>query len=180
MFEKSSATHTIEEIYALPEGTRAELMDGQIYYMACPTRTHQKINGEMYLAVANYIRSHGGSCEVYIPPFAVMPYADDTTYLEPDLTVVCDTSKLEERGCVGAPDWIVEILSPSSRKLDCVKKLFKYRDSGVREYWLISPEKRIVIVYLFSKDDDTTIYSFEDEIPCSIFPDLKIRLADHV
>ena len=79
--------YTIEDIYALPEGVRAELIDGEIYYMATPTRIHQKIVGEMHLAVAGYIRSHGGACEVYIPPYAVYLNADNSTYLEPDLTV---------------------------------------------------------------------------------------------
>ena len=182
-YSASAQAHTIEDIYALPDGVRAELVDGQLYYMATPTRTHQKINGEMYLAVANYIRAHGGKCEVYIPPFAVFPYADESTYFEPDLTVVCDPAKLEERGCVGAPDWIVEILSPSSAGMDCIKKLNKYRDAGVREYWVISPEKRIIIVYRFAdkKEQETAaIYSFDDAVSCSLWPDFSIRLADHV
>ena len=182
-YMSSERRYTIKDIYALPEGVRAELIDGQLWYMASPTRTHQKINGEMHLAVANYIRAHGGQCEVYIPPFAVFLYGDESTYLEPDLTVICDPSKLEERGCIGAPDWVVEILSPSSSGLDCTKKLLKYRDAGVREYWIISPEKRIIIVYLFAdkKEQETSaIYSFDDAVPCSLWPDFSIRLADHV
>ena len=99
--------YTIEDIYALPEGVRAELIDGEIYYMATPTRIHQKIVGEMHLAVAGYIRSHGGACEVYIPRYAVYLNADNSIYLEPDLTVICDLSKSEDKGCVGAPDWVV-------------------------------------------------------------------------
>ena len=175
--------YTIEDIYALPDGVRAELIDGKLYYMATPTRTHQRVEGEMYLVAANYIRAHNGTCEVYIPPFAVFLYGDDSTYLEPDMIVVCDPSKMEERGCIGAPDWVVEIISPSSVKLDLGKKLFKYRDAGVREYWVIYPDKRIVMVYLFNRDEEKeniTIYSFEDEIPCLVVEGLKIRLADHL
>ena len=175
--------YTIQDIYDLPDGVRAELMDGNIYFMATPTRLHQKITGEMHLAVANYIRSRGGKCEVYIPPFSVFLFGDDSTYVEPDLSVICDPSKLDDRGCVGAPDWVVEVLSPSSTKMDCMKKLIKYRNAGVKEYWIIHPEKRIVTVYLFSSDEKkeaVTIYSFEDKIPCSLFPDLLIRLADVV
>ena len=137
----------------------------------------------MHLATANYIRAHNGKCEVYIPPFAVFLYGDDSTYVEPDMIVVCDTSKMEERGCIGAPDWVVEIVSPSSTKLDLGKKLFKYRDAGVREYWIIYPDKRMITVYLFNKDEEkecVTIYSFEDEVPCSVIEGLKIRLADHL
>ena len=175
--------HTIEEIYALPDGVRAELIDGRIYYMATPTRIHQEINGELHLAVANYIRAHNGSCKVYIPPFAVFLFGDESTYVEPDLTVICDPSKLDDRGCVGAPDWVIEILSPSSSRMDCILKLFKYRTAGVREYWIVDPEERRVIAYLFDTPDrhgQVTLYTFEDSIPCSLYPDLKIRLADTV
>jgi Uma2 family endonuclease len=173
--------YTIEDIYALPEGVRAELIDGEIYYMATPTRTHQKIVGEMYLAVAGYIRSHGGACEVYIPPYAVYLNADNSTYLEPDLTVICDPSKSEDKGCVGAPDWVVEVVSPSSKRMDYLLKLFKYRTAGVREYWIINPEKRVVLVYTWNDGHESVdMYAFEDEIPSGIYPDLKIRLADVV
>ena len=99
------------------------------------------------------------------------------------MIVVCDPSKLEERGCIGAPDWVVEIISPSSIKLDMIKKLFKYQDAGVREYWVIYPEKRMVTVYLFDQDGENesiVIYSYEDEIPCSVIKGLKIRLANHL
>lgn len=140
-------------------------------------------SGEIFLAAVNYIRAHNGSCEVYIPPFCVFLYGDDSTYLEPDMIVVCDPSKLEERGCIGAPDWVVEIISPSSIKLDMIKKLFKYQDAGVREYWVIYPEKRMVTVYLFDQDGENesiVIYSYEDEIPCSVIKGLKIRLANHL
>ena len=171
--------YTIEDIYALPDGVRAELIDGKLYYMATPTRTHQKIAGGMYLSVANYIRSNNGSCEVYIPPFAVFPFGDEETYLEPDLTVVCDLSKLDEKGCHGAPDWVVEVLSPSTGSKDMSIKLFRYRSAGVREYWVMNPEKRIVIVYDFTGPEEAAaIYSFDSEIPSVIYPDLVIRPAD--
>ena len=172
---------TIEDIYALPEGVRAELIDGEIYFMASPTKTHQKIAGEMYLSVAGYIRSHGGDCEVYIPPYAVYLNADNSTYVEPDLTVICDPAKSEEKGCVGAPDWIVEVVSPSSKRMDYLLKLFKYRTAGVREYWIINPEKRIVSVYRWIDGNESAeMYTFEEEIPSGIYPDFRIRLADTV
>ena len=176
--------HTIDEIYALPEGIHAELIDGQIYYMASPTRMHQEITGEMYLAVANHIKASGGSCKVYIPPFAVFLFGDDSTYLEPDLTVVCNPDKLNDKGCVGAPDWIVEVLSPSSRRMDRILKMLKYRMAGVREYWIIDPDTRTVNVFLFNTDNEAEeqaqLYSFEDDISSFTFPDLKIRLSDVV
>ncbi len=171
--------YTIEDIYALPDGVRAELINGKLYYMATPTRTHQKLAGGMHLTVANFIRSNNGKCEVYIPPFAVFPFNDDETYLEPDLTVICDTSKLDEKGCHGAPDWVVEVLSPGSSRKDMGIKLFKYRTSGVREYWILDPDKELVIVYNFEGPEELgTLYSFNDNIPSVIFPDLSIRPAD--
>lgn len=171
--------YTIEDIYALPDGVRAELIDGKLYYLATPTRTHQKLAGGMYLAVATYIRSKNGTCEVYIPPFAVFPFDDEETYLEPDLIVVCDLSKLDEKGCHGAPDWVVEVLSPGTRSKDMSIKLFRYRAAGVREYWVIDPEERTVIVYDFTGlEEAAALYTFDNEIPSVIYPDLKIRPAD--
>ena len=183
-YSAAPRVHTFEEIDALPEGVHAELIDGQIYYMATPTRTHQKICGEMYLIVAQYIRSHGGSCEVFIPPYGIFLMGDESTYIEPDLTVICDPEKSQERGCIGAPDWVVEVVSPSSRHMDYAKKLFKYRTAGVREYWIIDPSARQVFVYIFDREceagKDFQLFRFEDEIPVHIYPDLTIRLADTV
>ncbi|MCR5789683.1 MAG: Uma2 family endonuclease [Lachnospiraceae bacterium] len=179
LYEASERKYTIEDIYALPENVRAELINGKLYYMAAPTRTHQKLAGGMHLAVANYIRSKNGSCEVYIPRFAVFPFNDEETYLEPDLTVVCDLSKLDEKGCHGAPDWVVEVLSPGTSSKDMGIKLFKYREAGVREYWILDPEKKIVIVENYEgPEGNASLYSFDNEIPSGIFPDLLIRPAD--
>ena len=179
VYVSKERNHTIEDIYALPEGVRAELINGKLYYLATPTRTHQKLTGGMFLAVANYIRSKNGSCEVYIPPFAVFPFGDEETYLEPDLTVICDLSKLDEKGCHGAPDWVVEVLSPGTGSKDMSIKLFQYRTAGVREYWILDPERKMVIVYNFEgREEAAAIYSFENEIPSVIYPDLYIRPAE--
>lgn len=100
--------YTIESIYALPEGERAELIDGKIYYMDPSSRTHQKINWKLHQAIANYIDSQGGECEVYAASFAVFLSQDDINYVEPDLSVICNSSKLNEKGCHGTPDWSVD------------------------------------------------------------------------
>ena len=100
------------------------------------------------------------------------------TFLLPDLTVIGDRDKLDEDGCHGAPDWVIEVISPSTSKRDYGKKLFLYRDAGVREYWVIDPARRIIMVYLFGQEEEAAIWRFEDEVPCSIYPDLTIRLAD--
>ena len=104
-------SYTIDDIYSLPEGSRAELIDGQIYYMAPPNRKHQDILSFLHLAIGNHIANNNGECKVYPAPFAVFLFADDSKYLEPDISVICDPSKLNERGCNGAPDWSIEIIS---------------------------------------------------------------------
>lgn len=94
------------------------------------------------------------------------------------ISVICDKSKLSDRGCEGAPDWIIEIVSPSTQKNDYGLKLFKYRTAKVREYWIVNSERKIVNVYDFEHDSNTGIYSFEDEIPVGIYPGFSIRVED--
>ena len=127
---KKQTMYTISDIYALPDGERAELIDGQIYNMMPPGRLHQKISWKLHQAIANYIDSRNGLCEVYAAPFAVFLNDDDINYVEPDLSVICDLSKLDDKGCHGAPDWVIEIVSSGSRSRDYMTKLFKYRTSG--------------------------------------------------
>lgn len=168
--------YTIDDIYALPEGTRAELIDGQIYYMAPPSRKHQEITGELFATIREYIHSNHGSCRPYIAPFAVFLNANDKNYVEPDISVICDPNKLNDKGCVGAPDWIIEVVSPGSRRMDYMTKLFKYRTAGVREYWLVDPEKNRVIIYNFEQDTMEE-YSFTDDVPSGIYPGFSINLS---
>lgn len=169
--------YTINDIYSLPDGERAELIDGQIYFMAPPNRKHQFIAGELLTRINNYIKSKSGSCEPYIAPFAVFLNKDDTNYVEPDISVICDKSKLTDKGCFGAPDWIIEIVSPGSRRMDYYTKLFKYRSSGIREYWIADPEKNHILVYNFESEDIGN-YTFTDSVKAGIYDDLYINFAD--
>lgn len=174
--------YTMEDIRALPEGVRAELIDGKMIFMASPNRTHQRINGGMHLAVANYIRDTGRDCEIYIPPYGVFLHADESEYFEPDLTIFCDHEKSRFDGCFGAPDWIVEVVSPSSKSNDYGKKLFKYREAGVKLYWIIDPMREMTLIYDFSGTEavgeTTGLYPFDEELSCALCPDLKIRIRD--
>ena len=170
--------YTIEDIYALPDGQRAELIDGRIYNMAPPARIHQKLITELVSALHQHIRDNNGDCEVYPAPFAVFLNADDKNYVEPDISVVCDKSKLIEKGCNGAPDLIMEVVSPSTQQMDYGIKLFKYRSAGVREYWIINPVTRIVNVYDLENEERTCQYSFNDEISVCIFNGLSIQLSE--
>ena len=173
---KTYEKYTTEDIYNLPDGQRAELFDGQIYYMAPPSRRHQRIILSLSRQIADYIDAKNGTCEVDIAPFAVFLNEDDKTYVEPDISVICDSGKLTDQGCKGAPDWIIEVVSPASRRMDYFTKLFKYRTSGVREYWLVDPIKNFVIVYNFDKSDSEQ-YTFADTIKAGIYDDLYIDFS---
>ena len=168
--------YTVEDIYALPEGTRAELIDGQIYYMAPLGRRHQNLLFSISRVIADYIDQKGGSCEVDIAPFAVFLNENDKNYVEPDISVICDTSKLNDRGCNGAPDWIIEIVSPASRKMDYFTKLFKYRTAGVREYWIVDPLKNLILIYTFDTSDSEQ-YIFADTVKAGIYEDLYLDFS---
>lgn len=168
--------YTIDHIYALPEGERAELIDGQIYYMAPPSRKHQDITGELFGIIWAYIRANNESCKPYVSPFAVFLNRDDKNYVEPDISVICDKSKLTDKGCMGAPDWVIEVVSPGSRRMDYYTKLFKYRTSGIREYWIVDHERNLVTVYDF-QNDNATNYTFEEDIPVNIYPGFSINLS---
>lgn len=169
--------YTVEDIYNLPEGTRAELIDGQIYYMAPPSRKHQRITVELSTIINNYIKSQNGSCEVDIAPFAVFLNEDSRNYVEPDISVICDPNKLNDKGCSGAPDWIIEIVSPGSRRMDYFTKLFKYRNAGVREYWIVDPDKNRIMVYNF-ETEDTGDYTFSDSVKAGIYNDFFINFSE--
>ena len=174
--------HTIADIEALPEDERAELIDGQIYYMSAPLRVHQSIIVEILFAIKSHIRSHNGSCEVYPSPFGVYLNGEEgQDLLEPDLLVVCNPDILHQKGCMGAPDWVMEVVSPSTESRDYGIKLFKYRSAGVKEYWIVNPQKRIVTVYQFDRIPEiVNVYSFEETIPFALFPGLSVRPADFV
>ncbi len=174
-FAKESA-YTTDDIYNLPEGQRAELIDGKIYDIAPPNRIHQKIVSELHYKIRSYIEKNHGSCEIYPAPFAVFLNEDNKNYVEPDLSVICDKNKLDDRGCNGAPDWIIEIVSPSTQRVDYGIKLFKYRTSGVREYWIINPANKNVTVFDFEKEQDSAQYSFAEDIPVCIYEDLSVRI----
>ena len=167
--------YTIEDIYALPDGQRAELIDGRIYNMAPPARIHQKLITELVSALHQHIRNNNGDCEVYPAPFAVFLNADDKNYVEPDISVICDQSKLTDKGCNGAPDWIIEIVSPSSRAMDYFTKLFKYRTAGVREYWIVDPVKERITVYFFEMES-VEEYFFGENIPVGIYEGFSIKV----
>ena len=159
---------------------RQELIDGVSYLMAAPSSTHQEILGELFNQLKNFLK--GKTCRVYMSPFDVRlnPNTGDDTVVQPDILVVCDSSKIDKRGLVGAPDMIIEILSPSSTKMDKLLKFRKYCQAGVREYWILDPKNEYVQVHLLVGDKYVnTAYSSEDTaIPVTILEGCYINLAD--
>jgi Uma2 family endonuclease len=169
--------YTSKDYWALPEGCRSELIDGQLYDMAPPSRIHQEIvSGILYL-LKKHIESKKGGCKVYPAPFAVNLDADDKNWVEPDISVICDPDKLTDRGCSGAPDFIVEVVSPGSRRMDYAHKVSLYLESGVREYWIVDPDKKRITVYDL-EHGDIDEYSFSDTINVGIYPDLCLNEQD--
>lgn len=146
--------------------------------MAPPGRIHQELISEFTQLLGSYIKSQGGACKVYPAPFAVNLDANDKDWVEPDVSVVCDLSKLDDRGCNGAPDLVVEVVSPSSRRMDYSTKNALYSEAGVREYWIIDPAKERTTVYRYEEDAAPMFYLFSDDIPVGIFPELTINVAD--
>ncbi|MDR1908646.1 MAG: Uma2 family endonuclease [Spirochaetaceae bacterium] len=156
--------HTYADALAWGEELRAEIIGGEIYMMAPPMRAHQEVLGNLYYELKTFLK--GKPCKVYPAPFGVRlfpePDNSDGTLVEPDIAVVCDESKLDERGCNGAPDLIIEVLSPSNPRHDLLLKFNLYLRAGVREYWIVDPETKTVIVYTL-KDGRYEAVSYEAE-----------------
>ncbi len=166
----SQGQYTLDDYYHLPDEVRAELIDGCFYLMAAPTRTHQLIAGEIYRQIANFIYENDGPCEPMIAPFDVQLDGDGRTMVEPDVLVVCDREKNREKSLLGAPDYVLEVTSPSTRRKDLVKKLEKYSSAGVREYWILDIQSKRLITYYFEDEGCIPeIYTMEKPVPVQIF-----------
>jgi len=170
--------YTTEYLDSLPENVRAELIDGQIYYFAAPKVIHQELVGELYFTLRSWIAGKKGECKVLVAPISVRLNCDDRTSVEPDVIVVCDKEKLHEDGCYGAPDLMIEVSSKSTRRRDYGIKMLKYRTAGVKEYWIVDPDRRTVTVSWFEDESQNCLYSFDDEISFHLFPGLSVRVGD--
>lgn len=167
--EKQPGSYTLEDYYRLPDDQRVELIDGYFYDMSAPTTAHQIICGLLHARLLAYVSSKKGPCLPLVSPVDVQLDCDDRTMVQPDVLVVCDLDKVINRCVYGAPDFVIEILSPSTRKKDLTLKLNKYINAGVREYWLIDPQHRSVLVYDFTADPWPTLYGFDAKIPVAIW-----------
>lgn len=179
MFEKRQGEYTVGDYYSIPEERRVELIDGVIYDMASPTVIHQILSTELCNIIRSYIIRQKGRCIVMAAPMDVQLDCDDKTMVQPDVMVVCDRDKIMRKCVHGAPDLVVEILSESTKKKDMYVKLGKYMEAGVREYWLVDPNGKKVIVYDFEAEVTPVIYGFDSKVPVSIFGgECKVDFAE--
>ena len=167
--KKGQGDYTLEDYYRLPEDRRVELIDGVIYDMGAPTFTHQTIGGKMYILINDYIRKKGGKCIPVLSPVDVCLDCDDKTMVQPDLIIICDKDKIRRWGIMGAPEFVLEVLSDSTRTKDCTKKLDKYTDAGVKEYWIIDPKKRQLIVYDYINGDFPVHYDLDQKVGVALY-----------
>jgi len=170
---KKQGEYTIEDYYNWPEDERIELIDGVIYYMASPRIIHQMIVGEISYAFKDYVKKKKGDCRIFGAGIDVRLDCDDRTIVIPDITVACKKDNFTEQYLNGAPDLAVEVLSPSTKKKDMTIKLNKYTAAGVREYWIVDPQKETIVVYKFIPEEEgemeVSFYTFENQVPVGIF-----------
>ena len=160
--------YTADEYFALtPETNKhVELRDGEIVDFATPTPEHQNIAGGLYSEIRSFIRRNNGNCKPFISPLDVK--LDDYNVVQPDVFVICDKDKIDDKRCNGAPDWCIEVLS-TNRKDDLIDKLALYQKNGVREYWIVDPRNEKTLVYFFEKSDFPNIYTFDTPVPVGIY-----------
>jgi Uma2 family endonuclease len=180
-FPQEKPYYTYADFLEWDETERYELVDGEAYSMPAPDAEHQRVLGNLYLVLGNFLKDK--PCRVFPAPFAVRlsPRADksDDTVFEPDIVVVCDRSKIDKRGCNGAPDMVVEIVSPSTASYDKVRKFNHYQKAGIREYWIVEPESRTVLVCILG-DGQYVLKTYDDTgvAPVTVLPGCEIDLRE--
>ena len=171
-------TITLEQYEALPEGKRAEVFEGVVYDMSSPSQIHQPLSMELSNIIYNYIKNKKGACQIFSAPFDVKLSDKPLTIVQPDIMVICDKDKLDGKRCNGAPDFIIEIVSPGNPADDYIRKLYYYKNAGVREYWIVDSRRKIVTVNYFEGNIITVPYSFDSTIKVNIYEDLLINFSE--
>jgi len=177
--EERHFTYADYKDWELDEGERFELINGEAYAMAAPNVKHQEILTEIFGRIFIYLQ--GKTCKVLPAPLDVRLFYEedesDDTVVQPDIVVICDRTKLGPEGCRGAPDLVVEVLSPSNTAIEMGRKLELYREAGIREYWVIDPENKTLTVYYFQADSSITkTYKSTDTVSVDVLPGLDIPL----
>ncbi len=177
--KKRQGEYTLEDYHNMPEDRRAELIDGVIYDMASPSPLHQMIAGMVYARILAFIEKNKGDCIPFIAPADVQLDCDDRTMVQPDVFILCKQDRLRRFGICGAPDFVLEILSGSTRKKDMTVKLTKYMEAGVKEYWVIDPEKRLLIVYIGEEEGIPRLYPLQGDVGMNLYDgNLRIDLNE--
>ena len=178
VLQTQSEILTVDQYENLPDDIRVEVFDGVIYDMASPSQTHQRILTELLTVFNTYLKKKDGPCSIFPAPFDVKLNDNPLTIVQPDLMIVCDKDKLDEKRCNGAPDFIIEIVSPSNASDDYIKKLYYYKNYGVREYWIVDPKRKNITVNYFDDNLVSVPYTFESIIKVNIYDDLFINFTE--
>lgn len=176
--QASPAIITMEQYEALSEGKRVEVFDGIVYDMANLSRDHQMILTELLFTIRGYLKQKGGPCRIFPAPFDVKLSDRPFTIVQPDLMIVCDKCKLDQNRCNGAPDFVIEIVSIGNPSDDYIRKLYHYKNHGVREYWIVDPRHQTVSVNYFEGNLSAVEYPFDSTIKVNIFDDLYINFGE--
>lgn len=178
-------SYTYADLLSWEDDARYELIEGVPLMMSPPPlRAHQEISGAIYLQIGKYLE--GKRCKVYHAPFGVRLFEKDgdtpddvDTFVEPDLAVVCDHDKLDKYGCKGAPDLVAEILSPSTWRHDCLVKYNLYQRAGVKEYWIVDPDKKVVLVHTLEEGQyhAPRVYTARDTVPVGVLGECTVDLT---
>lgn len=171
-------TISLKQYEALPEEKRIEVFDGTVYDMASPSQIHQAVSMQLSTMINNYLIRSKKSCSIFSAPFDVKLSDNPLTIVQPDIMVICDKSKLDGKRCNGAPDFIIEIVSPGNPSDDYIRKLYYYKNYGVREYWIVDPRRKTVTVNYFEGNIVSVSYSFDSIIKVHIYEDLFISFAE--
>lgn len=178
--EKKQGEYTVADYFEIPDEIRVELIDGVIYDMAAPAFDHQKIAGEVYRQIANYIIDNNGQCEAGMSPIDVQLDCDDKTMVQPDVLILCSNEKIQKGRVFGAPDFVLEVISPSTKRKDYFKKLEKYENAGVREYWILDPYKKQLLVFFFEGDIYAEMHDLTQPVPVHIYEGKLQIYFDHI
>ena len=183
---KDDKLSTYGDYITWSEDERWELIDGVAYMMTAPNTKHQRIAGQLYTQISNFLTEADNQCEAFFAPFDVrLPDADEDdrdvkSTVQPDIVIICDPGKLDEKGCRGAPDFVIEILSPSTASKDSITKMELYERHGVKEYWIVDPINDLVFVRVIGKDaryGSTKTFKTEDVIDATVLPGLAVKLT---
>ena len=185
MTPNKNKIYTYKDYLTFPNNERIEIIEGEIFAMGSPFVIHQSLSMEISNAIYNYIKSNKGDYKIFTAPLDVILKDDNEDFEEssnvviPDISVICNKNKLTDAGCIGSPDMIIEIISPENPSHDYVTKLKIYQKYKVKEYWIVSPIKKTIYVYIFNGKfyDEPNIYTFNDKVKVNIYDDLEIDFS---